>query len=202
MAGLAGRRVAITIETLPALRPTRTPWNKGRIIGQKHPLLPKHAWSIRVRLELADNNRDLALFNVAVDSKLRGCDLVGLKVNDVQAAGRVKERASVTQSKTRKPVRFEITETTRLSLEPWIKDPEMSGCDYLRPICLKLNRVYCVTHYAVRAAGHCQNSVEMVYDRSPTGVCSVDQPNLSTDLRLTEEAYGSASASGSYRAMS
>lgn len=93
------------IETLPALRPTRAPWNKGRIVGQKRPLLPKHVWSIRVRLEMADNKRDLALFNMAIDCKLRGCDLVCLKVNDVYAAGRVKERASVTQSKTRKPVR-------------------------------------------------------------------------------------------------
>ncbi|CAM3368600.1 hypothetical protein SAMN04488021_16414 [Paracoccus aminovorans] len=84
--------------------------------GQKRPLLPKHVWSIRVRLEMADNRRDLALFNMAIDSKLRGCDLVCLKVRDVFAAGRVKERTSVTQSKTGKPVRFEITETTRQSL--------------------------------------------------------------------------------------
>ena len=82
---------------------------------------------------MADNKRDLALFNIAIDSKLRGCDLVCLKVNDVYAAGRVKERASVTQSKTHKPVRFEITDTTRVSLERWINDPEMMGCEYLWP---------------------------------------------------------------------
>jgi site-specific recombinase XerC len=133
VAGLADRRKAMSIESLPALRPSRAAWNKERIIGQKRPLLPKHVWAIRVRLEMADNKRDLALFNMAVDSKLRGCDLVCLKVNDVYAAGRVKERASVTQSKTRKPVRFEITETTRLSVERWIKDPEMIGCEYLWP---------------------------------------------------------------------
>ena len=143
--GLADRREAMSIETLPALRLTRTPWNKGRIIGQKRPLLPKHVWSIRVRLEMADNKRDLALFNLAVDSKLRGCDLVCLKVNDVYAAGRVKERASVTQSKTHKPVRFEITETTRLSLERWIKDPEMFGCEYLWP-----SRVHASPHLSTR----------------------------------------------------
>ncbi|SFY45787.1 Phage integrase family protein [Paracoccus pantotrophus] len=118
---------------LPVIRPERPAWNKGRIIGQKRPLLPKHVWSIRVRLEMADNRRDLALFNMAVDSKLRGCDLVCLKVRDVFAAGRVKERASVTQSKTGKPVRFEITETTRQSLERWIADPEMLGLEYLWP---------------------------------------------------------------------
>lgn len=95
--------------------------------------MPKHVWCIRVRLEMSEHKRDLALFNMAVDSKLRGCDLVCLKVNDVYAAGRVKECASVTQSKTRKPVQFEITETTRLSVERWIKDPEMTGCEYLWP---------------------------------------------------------------------
>ncbi len=118
---------------LPALRPERPVWNKGRIIGQKRPLLPKHVWSIRVRLEMVASRRNLALFNMAVDSKLRGCDLACLKVRDVVAAGRVKERTSVTQSKTGKPVRFEITETTRQSLERWIADPEMLGLEYLWP---------------------------------------------------------------------
>jgi hypothetical protein len=114
----------MSIELLPAPRPECPAWNKGRIIGQKRPLLPKHVWSIRVRLELADNKRDLALFNMAVDSKLRSCDLVCLKVRDVFVPGRVKERASVTQSKTSKPVRFEITETIRKSLERWIAGPK------------------------------------------------------------------------------
>ncbi len=145
VAGMVDRRDAMSIETLPALRPTRVPWNKGRIVGQKRPLLPKHVWSIRVRLEMSDNKRDLALFNMAIDCKLRGCDLVCLKVNDVYAAGRVKERASVTQSKTRKPVRFEITETTRLSVERWIKDPEMIGCEYLWP-----SRVHASPHLSTR----------------------------------------------------
>ena len=98
------------IETanLPAIRALRPAWNKGRIVGQKRPLKPKHVWAIRVRLELAENHRDLALFNLAIDSKLRGCDLVRMKVIDVMASGQIKERASVLQSKTRKPVRFEI----------------------------------------------------------------------------------------------
>ncbi len=62
---MVDRREAMPIETLPALRPTRAPLNKGCIVGQKRPLLPKHVWSIRVRLEMADNKRDLALFNMA-----------------------------------------------------------------------------------------------------------------------------------------
>ncbi|MFN5998829.1 MAG: tyrosine-type recombinase/integrase [Paracoccaceae bacterium] len=123
----------MSIDLLPALRPDRVAWNKGRIIGQKRPLLPRHVWSIRVRLEMAGNTRDLALFNLAVDSKLRGCDLVSIRVTDVFAAGHAKERASIVQSKTGKPVRFEITETTRLSLERWVSDAEMTGLEFLWP---------------------------------------------------------------------
>lgn len=63
---------------LPTVTPKRRAWNKGRLVGQKRPLLPKQVWAIRARLELAGNLRDLALFNVAIDSKLRGCDLVAL----------------------------------------------------------------------------------------------------------------------------
>ena len=74
---------------LPAIRALRPAWNKGRIVGQKRPLKPKHVWAIRVRLELAENHRDLALFNLAIDSKLRGCDLVRMKVADVMASGQI-----------------------------------------------------------------------------------------------------------------
>lgn len=115
----------MSTDLLPVLRPDRPAWNKGRIISQKRPLLPKHVWSIRVRLEMAGSKRDLALFNMAIDSKLRGCDLVCLKVQDVFASNRVKERTSITQRKTGKPVRFEISEITRQSLERWIADPAL-----------------------------------------------------------------------------
>ena len=118
---------------LPAVIPPRHAWNRGRIIGQKRPLLPKNVWAIRVRLELAENTRDLALFNMAVDSKLRGCDLVRLTVPDVYTAGRVKERTSILQSKTKKSVQFEITEGTRKSLANWIDDPAMRGSEFLWP---------------------------------------------------------------------
>ncbi|MBB3713796.1 site-specific recombinase XerC [Limimaricola variabilis] len=118
---------------LPAIRECRPAWNKGRIVGQKLPLLPRHVWAIRVRLEIADRVRDLALFNTAIDSKLRGCDLVKLKVADVYAASQVKERASIIQSKTQKPVRFEITEGTRKSLAAWLANPMMVGSQYLWP---------------------------------------------------------------------
>lgn len=87
-----------------------------RIVGQKRPRPPRHVWAIRVRLEIENNGRDLALFNTAIDSKLRGCDLVRLKVADVYAARTVKERASVLQSKTEKPVKFELSDGTGKSL--------------------------------------------------------------------------------------
>lgn len=115
------------------IRPPKPSWNRGRLIGQKRALEPKHVWSIRVRLELSKSYRDLALFNAAVDSKLRGCDLVRLKVEDVYAAGYVKDRTSIVQSKTKRPVQFEITETTRLSLEAWLNQPEMSNSKFLWP---------------------------------------------------------------------
>jgi len=123
----------MTTPNLPVIITPRRSWNRGRIIGQKRPLLPKHVWAIRVRLELAGKTRDLALFNLAIDSKLRGCDLVHLSVSDVYVAGRVKERTSVLQSKTKQPVQFEITEGTRKSLGSWIDDPAMLGSDFLWP---------------------------------------------------------------------
>lgn len=88
---------------------------------------------IRVRLEIAGHTRDLALFNLAIDSKLRGCDLVKLLVADVYAAGQVKERASIFQSKTGKSVRFEISEGMRKSLVAWLSDPMMLGSQHLWP---------------------------------------------------------------------
>ncbi len=130
---------------LPTIIPKRHAWNRGRIIGQKRPLQPKHVWAIRVRLELAKNHRDHALFNMAVDSKLRGCDLVCLKVSDVYTAGRIKERTSILQSKTGKPVQFEVTEGTRKSLREWIDHPGMTGCDFLWP-----SRFHAADHISTR----------------------------------------------------
>ena len=123
----------MSTQNLPMVLPSRLAWNKGRIIGQKRPLLPKHVWAIRVRLEIVENIRDLALFNMAVDSKLRGCDLVCLKVADVFVAGRAKERASTLQSKTSTPMQFEITESTRSSLHQWNTSPAMIGSEFLWP---------------------------------------------------------------------
>src|SRR5580765_3010912 len=89
------------------------PWNKGKLLGQRHPLKLKEIWAIRIRLQLDHRARELALFNLAIDSKLRGCDLVGLGVHDVVQGSHVAARAIVMQKKTERPVQFEITEQTR-----------------------------------------------------------------------------------------
>jgi len=98
----------------------KAPWNKGRLIGQKRPLRPKEVWTIRVRLQLEKHKRDLVLFNLAIDSKLRGCDLVRLRVSDVCIGGRVRDRATIIQRKTGRPVQFEITEQTRAAIRDWL----------------------------------------------------------------------------------
>jgi integrase len=101
-------------------RSRRTAWNRGKIVGQKPPLKIKEVWAIRVRLQLAERSRDLALFNLAIDSKLRGCDVVKVGVEDVLLSGTLRSRASVVQKKTGKPVTFEITEQTRSAIQGWL----------------------------------------------------------------------------------
>jgi integrase len=98
----------------------REPWNKGKLVGQKAPLKLKEIWAIRVRLQLANRHRELALFNLAIDSKLRACDLVKLRVRDVCHGGGMASRAIVLQQKTQRPVQFEITEPTLEALGAWI----------------------------------------------------------------------------------
>lgn len=100
----------------------RIPWNKGKLTGQKPPLKLNEVWAIRIRLQIANKIRDLALFNLALDSKLRSCDLVKLKVSDVAHGSHIAKRSTVMQMKTKKPVQFEITKHTRDSLSTLIKE--------------------------------------------------------------------------------
>jgi integrase len=111
----------------------REPWNKGKLTGQKPPLKLREIWGIRIRLQLARRTRDLALFNLAIDSKLRGCDLVRLRVLDVGQVGRVMHRATVVQQKTGRPVQFEITEQTRQAVTVWMLKAGMANRDFLFP---------------------------------------------------------------------
>jgi integrase len=110
-----------------------TPWNKGTLVGQKKPLKLKEIWAIRTKLQMSHKIRDLALFNLAIDSKLRGCDLVSLHVHDVSNGGHVQSRAMVVQRKTGHPVQFEITEVTRDAIEKWLEVADLSLDQYLFP---------------------------------------------------------------------
>ena len=105
--------------------------NRGKFIGRKSPLKLKEIWAIRFRLQDPKRLRELTLFNLAIDSKLRGCDLVRLRVNDVTQSGRILPRAMITQRKTQQPVQFEITETTRACLREWIGQQQLSPVDYV-----------------------------------------------------------------------
>lgn len=107
------------------------PWNKGRIIGQKPPLKPQDIWSIRVLLKMRKRCRDLGLFNLAIDSKLRACDLVKLRTSDLVHGKSVLARASIIQKKTGQPVRFEITDQTRAAVRKWMTAAKLRGVIWL-----------------------------------------------------------------------
>src|SRR6476469_9860467 len=107
-------------ESTTSTQPRPMPWNKGKLIGSKPPLRAKHVWSIRTKLQVEGRVRDLAMFNLAIDSKLRGCDVVAIKVEDVAAGGYTADRATVRQKKTGQPVRFELSEQTREAVDDYL----------------------------------------------------------------------------------
>ena len=130
------------MNAVPQVRPA---WNKGKLVGQKAPLKLRDIWAIRVRLQLGRRTRDLALFNLAIDSKLRACDLVKLRVADVANGGTISSRAVVLQQKTGRPVQFEITQLTRESLTAWIAAAALRPGDYLFP-----TRLHASLHLSTR----------------------------------------------------
>jgi len=119
-----------TFQLLEEAKP-REPWNKGKLVGQRRSLKLKGIWGIRIRLQINNSVRDLALFNFAIDSKLRGCDLVRLKVSDVTHSSRLMSRADVMQRKTGQPVQFEITEETQVSVSAWLSEAADNASHYL-----------------------------------------------------------------------
>ena len=121
------------------------PWNRGKLVGQKVPFKLKEIWAIRVRLQIHRKLRELALFNLGIDSKLRACDLVSLRVRDVCHGDRVAARAVVMQHKTQRPVQFEITPPTRESVDAWIKHAGLKADDHLFP-----SRVHRLPHLGTR----------------------------------------------------
>lgn len=126
----------------------RGPWNRGRLVGQKTPLKLKDIWAIRVRLELGDRKRELALFILAIDSKLRGCDLVLLRVRDVAHGEQIAARAIVMQQKTHRPVQFKMTESTRKAVYAWMQHAALRTDDYLFPSRLRLSPHLSTRQYA------------------------------------------------------
>lgn len=168
----------------------RQPWNKGKLVGQKTPLRLKDIWAIRVRLQLAQSTRDLALFDLAIDSKLRACDLIKLRVRDVAHGEHVSARAIVIQQKTHSPVRFEITEQTRSALEEWIQRVHLRSEDFLFP-----SRLHSSDHlstrgesvgYIDRAGSH---SVRNTYPETDQSFVDLLPDKKSQSRPITTRAY-------------
>ena len=111
----------------------RQPWNKGKIVGQKAPIKLKEIWALRVRLQMESRVRELALFNLGIDSKLRGCDLVSLRLRDICHGDQVASQAVVMQYKTQRPVQFELTPATRDAVQKWIKQAGLRSDDFVFP---------------------------------------------------------------------
>jgi integrase len=116
----------------PAVR-ERRPWNAGRMVDAKRALKPQQAWAIRFWLDRERRLRDRALFDLAIDSKLRGCDVVKIRIGELVSGGRVRTRATVTQQKTGRPVQFELLEAVRSSLQAWLEHRGGSLEDYAFP---------------------------------------------------------------------
>ncbi len=111
----------------------RRPWNAGRIIGAKRALKPQQVWAIRFWLDHEERLRDRALFDLAIDSKLRGCDIVKIRIGDVVSGGQVRSRAIVVQQKTGRPVQFELLESARNSMLAWLEHRGGTIDDFVFP---------------------------------------------------------------------
>ena len=147
--------------------PTKVPWNKGKIVGQKAPLKLKDIWAIRIRLQLGHRTRELALFDLGLDSKLRACDLVRLRVRDICHGDRVSPRAIVMQQKTSRPVQFEITPSTKDAVTAWFKEAKLVNDDFLFP-----SRVHELPHLGTRQYARILNSWIEEIGLDPTAYCT------------------------------
>ena len=163
--------------------PVKVPWKKGKIVGQKAPLKLKDIWAIRIRLQLGRRTRELALFDLGLDSKLRACDLVGLRVRDICHGDRVSTRAIVMQQKTSQPVQFEITPPTREAVAEWIKQAELSNDDYLFP-----SRVHDSPHLGTRQYARILDSwiEEIGLDPTSYGTHTIRRTKASLIYRRTK----------------
>lgn len=159
------------------------PWNKGKLVGQKAPFKLKDIWALRVRLQMEGRVRELALFNLGIDSKLRACDLVALKVRDVCHGDQVATRAIVMQHKTQRPVQFEITQSTREALKAWIEHTGLKQDDYLFPSRLH-NSLHLGTRQYARILGHWVDDLGL--DRADYGTHSMRRTKATLIYRRTK----------------
>lgn len=171
-------------------------WNKGKIVGQKRPFKLQEVWAIRIRLQLASRIRDLALFDLAIDSKLRGCDLVALRVSDVAHGQSILHRAIVLQRKTQRSVQFEITEPTRLAVAAWIEKAVLRQNDYLFP-----SRKHNSPHLSTRQYARI---MERWVRSRRTGSCRVWYPHPAahqghTYLQTHQESSGRSALVGTHQ---
>jgi len=167
----------------PQIVKASTTWNKGKLIGQKPPLKLREVWAIRIRLQLKKETRELAIFNLALDSKLRSCDLVKLKVRDVCHGNGIAPRAMILQQKTQQPVQFEITEQTRSALKNWINHNHFRPEDYLFP-----SRINSSNHISTRQYARIVHKwVEMIgLDTSLYGTHSLRRTKATLIYRRTK----------------
>ena len=174
----------------------KMPWNKGKLIGQKMPLNPQEIWAIRIQLQNEGRRRDLALFNLAIDSKLRASDLLNICVSDVARNGQVHSRAMISQRKTRQPVRFEITKRTRISIEQWIEAAKLETSSYLFP-----SRQHASPHLSTRQYSRIVESWCARSRSRPQSVRhSFDAQNQgNTDLPPYEKPEGGSVAAGTHK---
>ena len=161
----------------------KEPWNKGKLVGQKPPLKLREIWAIRIRLQLANRRRELALFNLAIDSKLRACDLVAIRVRDVSHGDVISSRAIVMQRKTQRTVQFEITEQTRDAIADWIKDAGLKSDDYLFPSRIKFSPHISTRQYA-RIVASWVTAIGL--DRTAYGTHSLRRTKASLIYRRTK----------------
>jgi hypothetical protein len=177
---------------------TRRPRNRGRLIGQKPPLKLREVWAIRTRLQLADRMRDLALFNVATDSKLRGGDIVALRVDDVELSGHVRPRSNVLQKKTGPPTQFEIMEQTRSAVQDWIARAGRKPGDYLFPSRVRKDKPLGIRHYARLVDGRVGEFDRVGPDSLWYALPAPDEG--SADLPADRQSSSRAAPAGSHQA--
>jgi integrase len=168
---------------IPSNAAHREPWNKGKIVGQKAPFKLKDIWALRVRLQMDGRVRELALLNLGIDSKLRGCDLVALKVRDVRHGDQVATRAIVMQHKTQRPVQFEIAQTTRDAVQAWIRRAGLEPEDFLFPSRLHESPHLGTRQYA-RILGQWVD--ELGLDRAEYGTHSIRRTKATLIYRRTK----------------